>query len=401
DVGEGRRLIDLSSHLYGSLVHAQQETDGFLSNAVFSPYTAVRILLALQQGASGRTLDELNLLLGPEGRNTETYTGLPECLRGTERFHDYSPGQSESSVCFLRLAESIYVATHEGDRRLTAYRNSISLNFGIDVRLFNFRSPVEAAREMNAYVQRRTGTLVRQVTSSEDLARGESPGIAITNVAVLQGVAWRVPFPKLLQGVFYGEGEHGEAHAQPGVDFMEVTVDKSEVGFEFLDEGSIAVLRIPFMDPRLAMFVIMPTENSFSNFAEEVLDVGGTLIDDLIGQAVVRRWQETRRRRRHEHGKLHIRLPRFRVLPGEQGGLDLLSSVDFLHLDHLTSNADFSRLSDEGQRLKVDMWRHASLIDVDQRGIMITDDDGDDSGSLRLRRRSDGRSVGPGDGDSS
>lgn len=57
--------------------------------------------------------------------------------------------------------------------------------------------------------------------------------------------------------------------------------------------------------------------------------------------------------------------------------MDLLPSVDFLHLDDLSANADFSHLSDEGQRLEVDMWRHASLIDVNQRAIMITGGDGD------------------------
>lgn len=397
--GERSRLTELSLHLYSEILKSEHGPAISSSNFVFSPYAIIRMLLALRQGAAGRTYEELSRVLAEEEEEEVLrFTALPECLQGFEDDQDSghdNEGNEDSSGGggggALRLAERIYVGSHDRDERLKAYQQEQDRLLGISVHTCEFVSRRNAAKEMNAFVRRRTGSLIQRVVSASDLPLHHVPDIAITHAALLRKAQWRVAFDSFSQGIFHaltvGPDGAPEEVVQPGVLFMQAKVDKrSRSGFEVLSGGSIQLVRIPFKDKRLGMFVVMPTDYAFPVFQEELMGFGGTLIDDMLEYTSL---QQRRGRRHATFGKLHIKLPPFSIFPTGNSGTDMLSAIDSsLHLPHpITQPSDFARLSEQGGRFRVELWRHSARVDVNEKGIMAPaeayDAGDDDSDSER------------------
>ncbi|PHJ14967.1 hypothetical protein CSUI_011222, partial [Cystoisospora suis] len=111
---------------------------------------------------------------------------------------------------------------------------------------------------------------------------------------------------------------------------MQRTFGSEEVSYTSLDD--VEVIRLPFTDSRLGMYIVLP--NAYEKFLEDVEGLPD-LLHHRIAAAMFKdeeqpQWREVR-----------VRIPRFRIAP-EECKVDLIPVMDELGIAHLSQEADFS-----------------------------------------------------------
>lgn len=320
------------SALYAALLRAQPQRC-FL-NFVISPFSVWRVFRALELGAGGRTLAEMRRYFHEE----------------REEIH---PPDLEPSA-FFHLAERVYVGSNGKDQQLATYRDHLR-ELGADVQLLSFRSGGDAASKINGYVHAHTDGLAGDIISEGELP-GE-PHVIAVSAAILRA-QWENSFTEVLQGTFYAMLS-AQQHAEQQVIFIQQRFDSELV--EYTSLADVKIVRLPFSDRRLGMYIILPSD--YGKFVRSLENLP-SLLDQHIVAAMFKDQAE-----RPEKREVLVKLPRFRVSP-EECKVSILPAMAQLGITHLSEGADFSRMSDRGHTLTLDVWNHETGIAVDENGML-------------------------------
>lgn len=345
-VDEGQRLrrpvadpdlpgpSELASFFYAGSLDVEPERR--LRNFVISPFSLSRMFRALEWGAGRETLREMR------GFMDERSTLLDP------------PPLEEPAV--LKLAERLYVRSVREDKQLEAYKAQ-QRELGTDVKVADFESAREAAREINAFVSHETGGYIGRLLGVFDLPA--IPDIALLNAAVLKA-PWTEPFGQTFKG-FFRSPTGGEQR----VEFMGMVAGATEL--QFLETPAFKGVRLGLSDSKLGMYIVVP------RYFTEVVDrlsEDPALIDEVIEQMIIQHVADIRDDAVRPN--VLVQVPRF-LIPSEQCTLNVLPILARFGMTHVRpGEADFTRMSRLGAAMGVDMWRHAAGIEADKQGVLAS-----------------------------
>lgn len=289
---------------------------------------------ALELGADGETLTEMRRYDNEEAGELD-----PPDLVPPASFH---------------FAERLYVNSIEQDCQLAAYRDHVR-ELGGDVRLFDFPTREDAVHEINEYVREKTDGLIDEMISADQLPL--EPDVTAISAAVLKA-QWENAFTESYRGTFHGLlPEH--QHVQQEVTFMRRTFEAGEI--DYTDFRGTKIIRLPFSDRRLGMYILLPLD--YETFIADLEKLNFHL-DDFFVVSMFKDVNEEEARK----AEVAVKLPRFRISP-EKCKIDVVPAMAKLGITHLSEGADFSRMSDRGHLLGVDIWSHKAGIDTDGNGV--------------------------------
>lgn len=322
------------SAIYGAVLRAEPERR--YQNLVLSPFSIWHMFRTLEFGADGQTLAEMR------------------------RFHNeeeevFDPPALVAPAVFL-FAERLYVSADKRDRQLAVYREHMR-GAGGDVRLFDFPSRRAAVQEMNQFVQDQTDGLIDEIITEDELPT--QPDVTAVNAAILKA-QWEDAFGESYQDAFHGLSPAGERVDQRAM-FIADTFDAVKVHYTVF--GDAKVVRVPFTDTRLGMYFVLPED--YVDFVADPLRMTYRL-DHIIYAAMFKNEDDEFSGR-----EVMVKIPRFTIKP-DSCKVDVLGAMRELGIKHLSKDADFSRMSDRGEQLGLNIWTHKAGIDTDENGVIAS-----------------------------
>jgi len=237
----------------------------------------------------------------------------------------------------LNIANSTW--GQEGFEFLDEYLDTLALNYGAGLRLSDFASDPEGAREtINEWVGEQTEDRIPELIPAGLI--NQFTRLVLAN-AIYFNASWAVPFleESTREGTF------------DLLDGSEVAVsmmggEGPATGYALVD--GVEVVEIPYAGGDVSFVVLVPPAGQFSSF-ESSLDAN--LVDELVAEL--------------KSGKINLRMPRF----GFESDLDLVAPLQALGMisafDPL--QADFTGINSDAD-LYVSSVVHSSFVSIDESG---------------------------------
>jgi serpin B len=306
--------------LLKELAHEQPRANLFLS-----PYSISSVLQMLSTGARGRTLEELEQVLGTggsgPGRLNEAYRALDKSISGIQ------------TNVMLNIANALWYRSGANlDRDFAAvnekfYRAALQ---GLD-----FSDP-RSAVVMNDWASRNTEgkiTTIIQPPIPADTA------MIIANAIYFKGT-WLNPFDRK-------QTKPRVFHPGPGSE-VQVPMMEQTRAFQYQQGAAFQAVQLPYAGKRLQMHVLLPATNSS--------------LDELVGRMDSQLWHNTILTA-YKENRGTVVLPRF----GLRYGTELKHTLGTLGLkDAWNSKADFSGISSDP--LFLSQVKHQSFVEVNEEG---------------------------------
>ncbi|GMR56942.1 hypothetical protein PMAYCL1PPCAC_27137 [Pristionchus mayeri] len=293
---------------------------------VLSPFSLDTALAIINDGAGGATQAELtNLLLN--GCSASDVTALYASLASSLLI------RNKTGVTF-NSANRFYVDTSVS----YCYKKRLAnINFTFfQVESIQFSQKVEAANEMNKFVNDATNGMIKDVISPDGISN-DAKAILINAIYFLG--KWQIPFdprftdPRTFHGV---NGDRKIPFMHSGSSFR-INLDN--------DIGTVLIME--YVDPKYSFFYLMP--NKSSNV--------GTMLNGLTGERLQSVLKGATRR------NVHITVPKMKI-KSKLDGVELLSKMGVKSL--FSNGADLSKIS--SSPLKVSKITHSAVFEVDEKG---------------------------------
>jgi len=300
-------------------------------NLVFSPYSVSTALAMTYAGARGNTALEmaevLHFALDPE---------------------DLHPAFQEMETTMRAILErgdvELHVANSLWRQRnypfLESFLSLTGAHYGASVTPVDFsRSPDEARRTINRWVEARTRERIRDLIRPGDL--DPATVLALVNAIYFKG-SWARRFDPAKT--------HEDRFLLPGGGTARVQMMEQQGDFMYGESEQAQVLELPYEGGDLSMFVILPREGHSLDDTESLLtraDVE-TWLSDLSQESV------------------SVLLPKFRITWGAR---DLVDPLKLLGMrdPFLPGTADFSGM-DGTRSLFLGLVLHKASIEVNEEG---------------------------------
>lgn len=294
-------------------------------NVFISPLSISAALTMVYQGAGGTTREGMAEALNYRGIElealNETYRQLLAYLAGLDKNIELKIGNS----IWIREGEDIQPAFLEVNKNI----------FRAEVAELDFTRP-EAADTINRWIARATEGKIDKILDEEI---PQDVIMYLINAIYFKG-QWAEQFDK--NNTFPAEFHSGSGAKQP-VQMM------SRLGEADYGEGEdYQVVRLPYGDGKIAMYVVLPRE--------------GVEINAFIDQLDQPKWEEIRQSV-SPRGEVLVQLPRFKMEYGIKLLNDSLSRLGMA--EAFTDRADFSGIR-EGVYLSRVM--HKAVIEVNEEG---------------------------------
>ncbi|PHJ20299.1 serpin (serine proteinase inhibitor) superfamily protein [Cystoisospora suis] len=335
------RISEVTVILQAAILSMEKEHP---RNALFSPFTVLKSLIALRDASSGAAREELNGLLGNPGRLLRLFH-LDSC--------DAWPHVCEANGIFLTDSVGDDEAAHYFRRRCWT-------ELGVDVRFLDFEnSPQTALSIINQFVWRWTGGEFHHLLTSADIS--EQTEIAVVN-GLYFNAPWESPFhtERLRQHFRPLSGRNSWAPPQL-VTFMQQIVPDAH--FPYLLTSEMRALRLPYSRSNLFLYIFMP--RNFFKFHEELVQSPGVL-ESLVDQMLQAHRQRRSGTGNHPPVNLRYFLPEFLLSEGAQ--VDVRAALQYLGITTLFSESHGNkRLL---ANLRVSSFKHAAQVSVGLLGTL-------------------------------
>jgi serpin B len=319
--------------LYAALVAAAGD-----GNVVFSPMSIVTALAMTYAGAKGETAQEMADTL----HSTISADALHKALStldntlGLRNFQQKNAEGKDEGV-LLKTANSLWA--QDGLTFEQAFLDTLAVNYGAGVRLVDYRTAAEAARQaINKWVSGQTNDKIPELLAEgvlDSLTR-----LVLVN-AVYLDATWANQFDPQATA-------DGDFNTLAGETVTAKMMSQSTVLPYASGEGWQAVL-LPYLHEDLDMMLIVPDEGRFA-------DVESQLADGLIDRAAgFVKWDL----------QVALTMPKFKFrtqsgLTQALGALGIKAAFD-------PNSADFSGMTKQ-ERLYISDVIHEAYIDVDEEG---------------------------------
>ncbi len=283
-------------------------------NMVYSPLSIKYALNMAREGADGKTLEELDKLLG----NSK--------LNKYENVKDH-----------ISLANAMFVSKRDKDIIKKTFVNNIRKKYNAEVKYDEFKN----ANNINKWIEDKTINLIKNMLADIDVQNART---ILVNALALK-LDFKEPFESAIKGKFYNENKTSN------VKMMHLITDKKNNKY-YIDDN-ITVLRrdLKKQDNYEFELIVIEPENDLPKY---INNFSTKELKEIINKT----------KSVDNSEELNIRLPKFAY------EYDLNLKADLISLgvkDMFRINANFSKLSNED--LYVDDILHKALIDVDENGI--------------------------------
>ena len=303
-------------------------------NAVLSPASVALALGMARPGASGETAAQLDAVLREVASDAHPgwLNALDAALEG--RSGTFRDQTGKDSSVTLRIANAPFAQKDYAWN--PDYLTALGSRFGAGVRLVDYRTNSEAARQaINGWVKDRTEGRIPELldrASIDDMVR-----LVLVNAIYLKA-AWLTPFV--------------EASTADG---SFTHLDGSTVNARFMHEAESLryaagdgwrAVELPYVGGQLAMTIIVPDE--LTGF---VADLDAARFTSIVGAL--------------EEHQVELALPRF----GTETKIDLATVLAAMGMPDAfdKGRADFSKMT-SAERLYISAVIHQANIDVDEKG---------------------------------
>lgn len=211
-------------------------------NMIVSPLSVATALALLSQGASGKTLEQLQhgLHLGDDRINS------------ANQFHDNCEAlKANAGDATLSVVNQIYV--QQGQQFHKNFQDIAVAKFKSGVDTLNFAEPQQSADAINHFVEEKTHGKIKKLFEPSDL--DASTRSVLVNALYFKG-KWEHPFQK--QFTHKGDFYTTETEKVP-VDFMHSTYDFKHGYLEDLDASAI---ELKYANSTLAFMVVLPNQRT-------------------------------------------------------------------------------------------------------------------------------------------
>ncbi|KAH8297230.1 hypothetical protein KR044_007637 [Drosophila immigrans] len=317
-----RRLATFSINVYSKLI-AQKPNQ----NIIFSPFSIQSCAAMARLGAKGETAAQLDRGLGLISNNESEIA---------ESFHNVLTAYENSST--LHIANKIYIMT--GFELQNEFSSLISKQFLSAVEPVNFAKNVEAAGKINSWVEQRTNNLIKNLVSPSAL--GQDSRLVLINAIHFKG-NWVHQFPEHMT--------HNEPFHLNDADTIEVPMMNLKKRFRYANLADLdaTALELPYKDSDLSMLIVLPNSKTGLSQLEEKLR--STPLTQITGALY--------------STEVIVKLPKFK----SEFEVELTDTFKQLGMTHLFSNeADFSKMIQSPEELKVSKIIHKAFIDVNEKG---------------------------------
>jgi serpin B len=305
------------------------------TNLFFSPYSISVALAMTQAGARGDTLAQMNQVMHyslPDLSLHQAFNSLQLDLAKRQKSTD-QPGQNDFQ---LNVANATW--GQNGYSFLPAYLDVLAENYGAGLRLIDFKSDPEGARQLiNDWVAQQTAQKIKDLIPQGNI--DPLTRLVLTN-AIYFNAGWMNTF--------------NARQTAPGnfnnLDGKQVNVPmmNQEAQFNYYSGDTYQALELPYAGDKLSMLVLMPEAGQFANF-EKSLDL--TQVEAI--------------RKNLGENNLRLTFPKFKV-ESSFSLSDTLAKMGMVNAFDPTK-ADFSGM-DGTHDLSITGIVHKAYVTVDENG---------------------------------
>lgn len=317
-------LADFAVNLFKNVSAKDQD-----KNEIMSPVSIALALALLENGADGKTRDELKRVLIENGGSADvlsTYRSLQQQLRISDE------------KTKLTIANGLF---QDKDLKLKPdYMSSTKDCYETEIDQVDFRNQLEQTREkVNQWVSDKTSQKIPELFKKDSLNQDDK--MVLAN-AIYFKASWKNSFDKKAtkQDTFYKNGRDQDKQT---VQYMHETSSHRHA-----ESDDLTALELAYDHKDLAMVVVLPKARDGLRNLEKRLT--GKQLRDIIS--------------RMEQRKVKVQLPKF----GIRSRIDLKDTLSKMGLESMFSNnnANFDRMSETP--LKVDSGVHEAYITVNENG---------------------------------
>ncbi|KAH8372384.1 hypothetical protein KR093_011266, partial [Drosophila rubida] len=317
-----RHLATFSINLYSKLI-AQKPNQ----NIIFSPFSIQSCAAMARLGASGETAAQLDQGLGLISTNEAQIA---------ESFHNVLAEYENSSI--VHIANKIYIMS--GFELKDEFSSLISKQFLSAVEPVNFAENVQAAGQINSWVEQRTNNLIKNLVPPSALDKDSR--LVLINAIHFKG-NWVHQFPE--------HNTRNERFHLNDADSIEVPMMNLKKRFRYanLVDLDATALELPYKDSDLSMLIVLPNSKTGLSQLEEKLR--STPLTQITGALY--------------STEVIVKLPKFK----SEFEVELTDTFKQLGMTHLfSSKADFSKMIKSPEQLQISRIIHKAFIDVNERG---------------------------------
>lgn len=311
-----------SFDIYNELIVGNDE------NIFFSPYSIFVALAMTYEGARSTTADEMFDVLGFPQNDTVNLCSFGRIYNLLNIDKEYT----------LNTANALWIK--EGYPFLTEYLQFIENYYMGKSTEVDFTKSEEAANLINTWVEDNTGGKIKDLIDSSNL--DAFTAMILTNAIYFKG-DWLNQFDSDLTTDSYFELSDGSSASVPMMSFSD-----SDLEFNYLDNGDLQILELPYNGNDLSMIVILPKENNI------------TAIEKMITLDNLTNWKDSM-----YATEVTVHFPKFTIETEyslKEYLIDLGMNVPFS-----SAYADFSGMTGR-KDLYIDKVKHKAFIEVNEEG---------------------------------
>jgi serpin B len=313
---------DFSFEMYQKL-----KDDG--ENVFFSPYSITTALGMAYEGARGQTADEIAQVLGLP---TDNRTRWDLMLSYQGYFNQDSNSYDLSTANAYWLAQNADL--------METYRTAIESYYLVHGEELDFAGdPDGSAKTINDWVEQQTNGKIKDLISPDMIT--PLTYLILTN-AIYFKADWKYQFDSKDTKEMPFNTSSGEIIQTEMMQMLH-----KEVDFNVSWNGEAQLLKLPYKDDDLSMYVLLPNENNISSI-EAKLNI--SYIQELENN--------------FSSWRVDIYLPKFKF-EQKYNLEDILAEMGMPTA--FTDNADFSGIT-ESTQLNIDKVTHQSFVEVNEKG---------------------------------
>lgn len=298
-------------------------------NVFFSPYSITTALGMAYEGARGQTASEMAQVLNLPTDNQTRW----------DQMWSYQGYFNQNSNSYDLSTANAYWLTQNADL-MEAYRTAIESYYLAHGEELDFAGdPDGSAKTINDWVEQQTNGKIKGLLSPGDI--DPLTYLILTN-AIYFKADWKYKFDS-------GDTEELPFNKSNGekiqVEMMQI--EDKETDFNYSWNQEAALLKLPYKDDALAMYILLPKENDISSIEAKL---NGSYYQELKNNL--------------SSGRINIYLPKFKF--EQKYNLENILS-DMGMPTAFTDNADFSGIT-ESTQLKIDKVTHQSFVEVNEKG---------------------------------
>ncbi len=321
DISTIKTVIDANNQF--ALDYYQKLKSRNEDNIFFSPFSISNALVMVYEGANGKTAEEIRSTFYFPIENNQRQEQYADLLKKTNK---------EGSG--IHSANALWI--QKGYEISSDYLKSVENYYGGRANNLDFRDDAEGSlKEINSWVSEQTNGMIKSVLSEL------KPEVKL-----------------ILTNAIHFKGEWVEKFDKASTEESDFTLDnktKTKVQmmqqtarFNYMENNDLQVLEMPYVGEEVSIMLLLPKEKSLQK------------LDSILSIKNISEWSS-----QLTEQEVHILIPKFKI----ETNYPMTDDLKSMGMPLAFSNqADFSKMTVNSKKLKIDQVIHKAVIDLDEKG---------------------------------